>query len=106
MILFVFSFASTDYQGLVDTVVVDIVRQNCEILTSIEPGEICSSRSKLLTASGQGFGAQKPADGQLKFKVGGKTFDGKKTKVLQCFGTVVTIVTDLRTPWLVVVVVK
>jgi hypothetical protein len=70
---------------LVDTVVVDIVRQNCEILTSIEPGEICSSRSKLLTASGQGFGAQQPADGQLKFKVGGKTFDGKKTKSIAVF---------------------
>jgi hypothetical protein len=39
----------------------------------------------LLTASGQGFGAQQPADGQLKFKVGGKTFDGKKTKSIAVF---------------------
>ena len=69
-------YQSTNYQELVDTVVVDIVRQNCEMLTSIKPGLICSSRSTTLVATGQGFGARAPASGQIKFKVGDKQFDG------------------------------
>ena len=69
-------YQATDYQKLVDTVVVDIVRQNCEILTSITPSPICSSPSSTLIAKGAGFGAQKPQDGQIKFKVGQIQFDG------------------------------
>ena len=64
-------YQSANYQDLVDTVVVDIVRQNCEILTTITPGVICSSRSETLIAKGQGFGASEPKAGQIKFKVGG-----------------------------------
>ena len=69
-------YQTADYQELVDTVVVDIVRQNCETLTSVVPGSICSSRSETLVATGQGFGAKAPAAGQIVFKVGGKQFPG------------------------------
>jgi hypothetical protein len=69
-------YQSENYQELVDTVVVDIVRQNCEMLTKISPPLICSSRSETIVAEGVGFGAKQPAAGQIKFKVGGRIFDG------------------------------
>ena len=62
-------FRASNYNELITDVVEKIVRENCEVITNVRPGRICSSRSETVYAEGRGFGAKKPADGKIKFKI-------------------------------------
>eukprot|EP00946_MAST-07B_sp_MAST-7B-sp1_P000205 g205.t1 len=67
---------ASDYQQLITTAVVKIVKENCEGVTSIEPDLICAEQSTTLVAKGAGFGGQKPPADRLKFKIGDQLFKG------------------------------
>ena len=69
-------FRANNYNELITDVVEKIVRENCEVVSKVRPGNICSSRSETVYAEGRGFGAKKPADGNIKFKIGDSVFDG------------------------------
>jgi predicted nucleic acid-binding Zn ribbon protein len=69
-------YRATNYNELITTAVVKIVRENCEALISVKPGDICSSRSTTLIAEGVGFGGKEPAPGNLRFMIGNELFEG------------------------------
>ena len=69
-------YRATNYNQLITTAVVKIVRENCEALISVRPGDICAARATKLVAEGVGFGGKAPAPGNLQFKIGDTFFPG------------------------------